>query len=125
MSLRRSGSPTSFWNNVAVGVAGTSNPVELARDADQLAIYATVSGATTLVLEVAHSGAVTAEGNLSNTVVANWGPLYYINSSDAVQLVLAGAGSAALIVPDFAPGWVRLRSTAAATITAGHEVTSG
>lgn len=125
MPLRRSGNPTSLWNNVAVGANGTSNAVELARSSDQLVIYVTTSGATTITLETAHSGAVSSEGVLSDTATTDWGPLYYINTDSPVELVLAGAGSASWIVPDFAPGWIRLRSSAAVTLTAGHEVTSG
>lgn len=120
---RRSGSPISLWNNVAVGVGGTSTPVEVARDTDQLALFITVSAGTTITLECAHSGAIDSEGEFPDANVGNWGALYYTNT--AMQLVLAGAGSVSWIIPDFEPGWIRLKSSAAATITAGHEVTSG
>lgn len=123
MPLRRSGNPTSLWNNVAVSANGTSNAVELARSADQIAIYITVSGATTVSLETAHSGAVTSEGVLSDTATSDWGQLYYIDTP--LQIQFTAAGSVSWIVPDFEPGWIRLRSSNAVTITAGHEVTSG
>jgi len=120
---RRAGSPTAFWNNVAVGAAGTSTPVYLPRGVEQIAIYATVSGATTLTLEAAHHGALTAEGNepSQNNPPSTFYSVQYINT--AVQLVFAGAGSIANIVPDFEPVWIRLRSAGAVTITAGFEVT--
>lgn len=122
-NARRSGSPTSFWNNVSVGVSGVSTAVEVMRDSDQFCVFITSSGATTVSLEVAHSGAINADGTLTDLVVSDWGQLYYINTP--VQMVFSSAGSVAMIVPDFEPGWVRLRSSAAATITAGHEVTAG
>lgn len=122
-NARRSGSPTSFWNAAAVGAAGTSTPVEVMRDADQIAVFITVSAATTVSIECAHSGTVNADGTNTDANANNWGQLYYIDTP--AQMVFASAGAVAWIIPDFEPGWIRLRSSAAATITAGHEVTSG
>jgi hypothetical protein len=122
---RRSGSPDSLWKNATVGVNGKSTAVLLSRATDQLAVYITVSAATTVTLEVAHHGALTPEGNEPNQASppASWFTCYYVNT--AVQIAFASAGSAAIIVPDFEPAWIRLSSSAAATITAGHEVTGG
>ena len=116
---RRSGDKNAFWDNASVGVGGTSTAVELPRGVDNLAIYITVDAATTVSLEVAHSGDITSEGLLPDGNAGVWFPLYYTNI--LVQNVFAGAGSVAILVPDFAAGWVRLKSSAAAVITAGWE----
>lgn len=125
MALRRVGSPTSLWNNVAVGVGGVSNPVLLPREGAQVCVFISVSAATTVSLQVAHHGALTAEGNEANAGTPpdtnSFYTLYYIDTP--IQVAFTVAGKAAIIVPDFEPGWIRLSSSAAATITAGHEIT--
>jgi hypothetical protein len=121
MAARRSGSPTSFWNNVVVSPNGVSNAVEVARRSDMIGIYVTANGATTISVEVAHTGALNADGTTNDANASNWGQLWYTNVE--VKLVLASPGSACLLIPDFEPAWIRLKSSAGATITAGHEVT--
>lgn len=116
---RRAGDINAFWDNVAVGAGGTSNVVELPRGIDHLALWITVSGATTVSLEAAHSGEVTSEGILPDTNAANWAQIVYTNVP--VQHIFAGAGSICLMIPDFEPAYIRLKSTSAVTITAGWE----
>jgi hypothetical protein len=98
MALRRSGSPTAFWDGTTafnqstnpqggtgVTAAGTSRAAFLPRDGESLALFIAVNGATTITLEAAHHGANTAEGN--------------------------------------EPSWIRLRSSQGPlTITAGYEI---
>lgn len=117
--MRRVGDFNAFWNNVAVGIDGVSSAIEIPRAAANLVIYATVSGATTLNVQVAHAGEPNLEGYIPDTPQATWHNLLYTNIP--CQLVFAGAGSAATIIPDIVPGFYRLQSTAAATITAGWE----
>jgi len=123
MAVRRTGSPTSFWNAASVGIGGNSSVVEIPRGAEQIGIYITVSAATTISAQIAHHGVLNPDGTEPDhsTLPTSWFQLYYINTP--VQIVFSSAGSAALIVPDFEPNWIRLSSSAAATITAGHEVT--
>src|SRR5690348_9092143 len=120
---RRVGSPNKFWNNQAVLANGVSSAVILPRGSEQVVINITVSAATTVSLEVAHHGTLTPEGNEpdESNPPSTFYQLYYIDTP--VQVVFTIAGSAALIVPDFEPEWIRLRSSGAATITAGYEVT--
>jgi hypothetical protein len=120
---RRVGSPNKLWNAAVVAPGGTSTAVALPRGVEQVLVNITVNAATTVSLEVAHHGALTAEGNEpdQSTPPATFYQLYYIDT--AVQIVFASAGSAAILVPDFEPAWIRLRSSGAATITAGFEVT--
>lgn len=108
---------------MAASANSVSTAVEVMRDTDQLAIYITSSGATTISLEVAHSGAVNPDGTGSDSNASDWGQLYYLDTP--IQIAFTSAGSLAMIVPDFEPGWIRLRTSAAATLTAGHEVTAG
>lgn len=125
MALRRVGSPTSLWNNVAVLAGGASNVINLPREGAQICIFVSVSAATTVALEVAHHGALTSEGNEPDAGVppasSAFHPCYYINTP--VEIAFTGAGKAAIIIPDFEPDWIRLTSSGAATITAGHEIT--
>lgn len=116
---RRSGDKNQLWDNFAVGVSGVSNVAELPRRIESFAIYVTTSAATTVSVEVAHSGDLNSDGTLSDANAGVWYVSYYLNTP--LQIVFASAGSASMIVPDFVPGWIRLRSTAAATITAGWE----
>jgi hypothetical protein len=122
MAVRRVGSPNKLWNNTAVGVGGTSTPVLLPRGSEQIVFYITVGGATTVSVEVAHHGSLAANGEEpdQSNPPATFFPISYINT--VCNVVFAGAGSAALLIPDFEPAWIRLRSTAATTITAGYEV---
>ena len=121
--VRRVGSPTSFWNNAAVLSNGTSNVVELPRGGEQLAIFVTTSATTNITVQVAHHGALTPEGNEPDhsTLPSTWFNLYYIDTP--CVLTFSGAGSQVILIPDFEPNWVRLLSSGAATITAGHEIT--
>lgn len=67
MANRRAGDKNAFWDNVAVGVNGTSNVVELPRGAEQMVLYITVGAATTVKLQATHSGDVTSEGVLPDS----------------------------------------------------------
>jgi hypothetical protein len=123
MAKRRSGRATAFWNGEAAGANSFSAAVELMRGAENLTIFVSASAATTVSLQVAHSSDTSAEGILKDDSNADWMDVYYLNTP--VQLVLAGAGKAALLVPDFGPGWVRLKTSGAATLTAGYEAATG
>jgi hypothetical protein len=120
---RRVGSLNKLWNNQAVLLNGVSNAVNLPRGVEQVSIFITVSAATTVSLEVAHHGSLTSEGNEpdESSPPSTWFQFYYIDTP--VQVAFTTPGSAVLNVPDFEPEWIRLRSSAAATITAGYEVT--
>lgn len=137
-SFARAGSATAFWDGtstfnqstnpgggVTVSAGGTSKKVIMARGAEQVTLFVTVSAATTVSLEAAHHGALTAEGNepdaSSPPADAAFGTVYYINTP--CSITFASAGTVAMIIPDFEPAWVRLRSSAVATITAGFELT--
>jgi hypothetical protein len=124
MAGRRTGDRNAFWNNAPSGANGVSSVVKLSRGADTLALYITVSAGTTVSLEAAHSGDISAEGTLPDALDASsWAPVMYTNIP--IQHVFSAAGSIVLLVPDFTPAFVRLRSLAAVTITAGYETTSG
>jgi hypothetical protein len=139
MPLRRSGSPTAFWDGattfnqatnprggLAVPAAGTSQAVLIPRGGESLALFIAVSGATTVTLEAAHHGANTSEGNEPDSknppATGSFYAVSYLNTP--VSAVFAGAGTSCVLVADFAPGWIRLRSSQGPlTITAGYEVT--
>lgn len=121
-NMARAGDKNAFWDNAAVLANGNSSSVELSRSADNLAIWITVSGATTISLQAAHRGDMTSEGVHPDANAANWAQVYYL--SDPIQVIFSGAGSAVLLVPDFVPQYIRLNSSGATTITAGWETTS-
>lgn len=139
MATRIHGSPTDFWDGTTVynagtnprggttvGIGGYSAWVNLSRGNDQMLIYATVSAAATLTLEVGHHGAATSDGNEPNaaSAPASSFPLSYINTGTPIQIVAAGAGSFAIQIPDISFQWCRLKTSAAlATVTAGWEAT--
>lgn len=125
MAKVRGGNATAFWNNAAVGAGGTSNAVELSRGTDHLAIYITVSGATTVTLEAAVSQQTSTEGVWTENAGSN-GFATFIdsqNTASPVQYVFSGSGSACIRISDFVPRVVRLKSSAAVTATAGYETT--
>jgi hypothetical protein len=123
MAGRRSGRATALWNNVAAGANTFSNPVEVMRGAENLTIFVSASAATTVSVQVAHSSELSSEGVSPDSSNVDWMDAYYLNTP--VQLVLAGAAKAALLVPDFGPGWIRLKTSAAVTLTAGYEASPG
>lgn len=116
---RLRGDKNQFWNNVATGAVGKSAVADIGRDTDQITIFATVSGATTISVEVAHTGDVTAEGVLPEEDDSIWFPLSYINSGTNTSFVFAGPANAAWVIPDIAFMHVRLSSTNNVTATAG------
>jgi hypothetical protein len=125
MDARRRGSTTAFWNNIAVGSGGVSNEVAVGREITQVAIYVNSSAATTVTIQVAHHGNLDSSGldPDHDSVVRDYHDLVYTNIP--IQLVFASAGKQAVIIPDFEPEWLRLKSSAASTITAGWEATGG
>lgn len=123
MTIRRVGDKNAFWDAATTGAAGVSTAVEVARGLEQFAVYVTVSGATTITVQVAHHGDVTSEGLEPEGNVGVWHDLYYLDT--AISTVFAAAGSRVLMIPDFAPAWVRLKSSASVTATAGWEGTGG
>jgi hypothetical protein len=142
MATRRHGSLTAFWNSTAVtagGAGGTSGVAEIGRNVGDLALYVISGGALTAKIQVAHSGGdvggigtdagpAGSAGSIATAPYDAWFDLYYAGSaaSNLMQVVLAGAGNASLIIPDFSSGWIRLVATAgtAVTVTAGYEVAS-
>jgi hypothetical protein len=101
MAKRRHGNPTGFWNNVAAGAASNSTAVEVPRGMENIAIFITTAGATTIQVQCANSGALSSEGILPDGTPSVWFPLEYLGT--AVSKVFAGAGSACIIIPDFTP----------------------
>ena len=95
----------------------------MSRSIEHLVVYVTTSAATTITLEVAPHSQLTSEGVWPEGATGStWFQL--VNNAvtaSPVQHVFAGAGSAAILVPDFAPGMLRLKTSGAATITAGYE----
>lgn len=142
MATRRHGSLTAFWNNAAAVANGAaSSPAEIGRGADDIMIYLVASAAATVKVQVAHSGRDGPEGQGTDAgptgsggtiAVApydQWFDLFYAGSAAAnqMQIVLAAAGNASLIIPDFSAGWVRLVLVTGTTptLTAGYEIASG
>lgn len=119
MSARLRGDKNQFWDAAAVGISGTSAIVDIGRSVDQITIFVTTNAATTVTVEVAHTGDVSSQGVLPEEDDSVWFPLYYVGGASILGLTFAGAGNGALIIPDIAVMHVRLRSSAAATITAG------
>lgn len=117
--MRLRGDKNQFWNNVVTGAAGKSSVADIGRSTDQITIFATVSAATTISLEIAHMGDISSEGVLPEEDDSIWFPLSYINSGSNTSFVFAAAGSAAWIIPDISFMHVRLSSTNSVTATAG------
>lgn len=113
----RTGDKNAFWDNAAVGAAGLSNIVEIGRGVENIAIFVTASGATTITVLAAHSGDITSQGILPDDSPAGFGAVKYI--VDPLTITFAAAGSQVLLVPDVPFAFIQLQSSAAATITAG------
>ena len=141
MPMRRSGTPTAFWDGTTaynastnpgggtgVTAGGLSKKVRVGRDTDQIAVFIT-NGTTAGVfsLLVAHSGALTADGNEADQSTppadANFMPVFYAGSTTAIATAsLASGGTAVLMIPDWVAGWMVLRSAGGGgAITAGYE----
>lgn len=127
MPPRLRGDVNQFWNNDAVGVNGTSAVVDIGRSVENVLIFVTTNAATTINVQVAHTGDITSQGVLPDGTPATFFNLYRGDAAGGipVSLTFAGAGSQALVVPDLAVMHLRLLSTAAATITAGWLAGSG
>lgn len=133
MASRRYGNRVAFWGSAdpagvitgqAVGVGATSRKVELSQTRG-VVISINTSAATTVSIEVANSSDQYSKDspNQSSDTGENWMPLYLGAGTTAnkVEIIFASAGNAALMVDDLVPGWIRLRSSAAVTISAGFE----
>lgn len=125
--IRRHGQVDGFWGQDGVaeetGASGTSRPVQLGQAVDQFVFYVDVSGATVITVEVAHSGEPAADGTGPEAPAdADYKALYWMDK--AINFTFTGSGSAAIIVPDFTPGWVRLKSSNDVSCLAGWEVSA-
>lgn len=175
MASIRHGSPTGFFDGVTTYGAGSSDASasrnggvavpngpntfsirqEVGRQADNFAFFVSVLGspafATQWVLQVAHSGAITAQTGVnrdpndpsyaaSGGIFADpdsttyvWHDAYYLGTSgtgNSTQIRLdipSGGGSIMSFCPDFNSGWARLRrvdANGAVTVVAGWEIQS-
>ncbi len=118
MATRLRGDKDQFWNNIAVLANGTSNAVDLGRGIEHIVLFVTASAATTISVQVAHTGDITSQGILPDDAPSTWFDLFRSDTGTAVSFAV-GPGSRALIVNDLAVMHMRLLSSAAATITAG------
>lgn len=132
MATRRHGRLDAFYGTAPSTLTTTGAPNALSRkinvgqDVDQVTFYISVAGATTINLLVAHSGGLTADGDepdaSSPPADAFFYPLYYTGTLQ--QVVFAGVGTRALIIPDWSATWIALQSTATTTAIAGFEAAS-
>lgn len=118
MPLKRTGQAKGFWDNASAGSNSTSTEVKLPYNIGKLAVWITSSGSTTISVECCHSGDPVG-GIQPDTNANDWGLLYYLNT--AMQVTFTSSGTVCMIIPDFEPGWIRLRTSSAVTLTAGWE----
>ena len=120
MAGRRS-NPTAFWDDEATGVNTASAVVQVGEGIEMLLLNLTVSAAATISVECALDPPVNSEGIRPDfdPLTATWGPLFYLGT--AISHVFSSGGTAMLIVPDFTPLHLRLKSSANVTATAGYE----
>ncbi len=130
--IRRHGQPDGFWGQYStqiyqnVPASGTSNIVQLGQGTDQFVAYINVNGPTTITVQVAPAGALTSDGSDPNypPPASAFMNLYWNATPINVTFTAPTGGTAALIVPDFAPGWVRLTTTNAVGAICGWEVST-
>jgi hypothetical protein len=120
MAARIRGDKNQFWDNVATGAGGASAIVDVGRSVEQIVLFVTVGGATTISVEVAHPGDQTAEGIFPEGADGSsvWHPFKYANDA-VIAHVFAGSGSVAIALPDVPFQHIRLKSTNNVTATAG------
>lgn len=132
MATRRHGNIAAFYGTAPNTLTTTGAPNALSRkvnvgqDVDQVIFYVSVSGATTVNILVAHSGGLTTDGNepdqSSPPADAFFYPIYYTGTQQ--KLTFAGAGTQAIVIPDWSATWVALQSTATVNAIAGLEASS-
>jgi len=125
MAIRRHGVINGFWGFDSItkentGVNGTSRPQFFGFAVDQIALFVQADMPTDITVQVAHTPALTSDGVNPSDVPTNWGDLYYINTGTAVTMSMV-SGTRVLIIPDFVPGWVRLKSSNDVGCLAGWE----
>lgn len=126
-----------------VGVTGSnsfSKIAEIGHSADDFAIYISVTGSpafvTDWVLQASHSGGWTSEGVYQDkdSLAQSFHDAWYLGTTGTGNSTLikisipSGGGAIMSIIPDFSPGYVRLKRTdanGAVTVTAGWEIASG
>lgn len=119
------GDQNAFWvpggsganNGTAVGAGGVSSAVRIAR-VENLVIWVASSGATTITVQVAHSGDVSAQGIDPDDSAGVWHNLYY--GTQIQTVTFTAAGQQAIIIPDVSFEWLRLSN-----LTAGVNLTAG
>jgi hypothetical protein len=134
MPARLRGDKNQFWDAVAAGGGSFSSVVDIGRSIDNVLIFMTTGAATTITVQVAHEGDVTSEGLLPDqpsTDTYTWFDLYRADVTDpttaagVVKITFAGAGSGALLINDLSAAMhLRLKTSGAATITAGWQAAS-
>ena len=126
--IRRHGQPDGFWGSGTTkeltGVNGASRAVALGQATEQFVFYVAVDGATTIKVQVAHSGEPSADGTGPQPPASSaYQDLYWVTTQ--VQFTFSGAGAIASTIPGFAPGYVRLVSSNSVNCLAGWEVSAG
>lgn len=120
------------------GSGSVSKAIEIGRGGDNFSFYVRVTSApafaSTWLLQVAHSGDPSVEGNVDVDPSTNayvWHDAWYLgtsgsgNSTRIEVTVPSGGGAVMSFVPDFAAGWARLKRTDTngnVTVIAGFEV---
>ena len=152
MSALRHGKATGFFDgtstynastnlgggvNVPAGPSTFSAPQEIGRSADNFSFYVQVTSApafaTQWVLQAAHSGSFSSEGVFADpdSTAYVWHDAWYLGTvgsgnSTFIRIdIPSGGGAVMSLVPDFTPGWVRLRradTNGAVTVIAGWEL---
>lgn len=137
--LRR-GSRVAFWGtinastNAATGVTVNANDVSSAvlvgRETNMFCWYVSSSGASSFQLQVAHVGEFSAQGIVPDPddITKVWHDLWYIGNSNVGNstpnvITFTASGAIASLIPDFEPGYVRLKCLTGTTVTviAGFE----
>jgi len=128
--IRRHGQPDGFWGSgttaEATGASKPSRAVQLGQATEQFVFYVKVDGATTITVQVAHSGEPDSDGEgVGGRAPADsaYQNLYWTDKP--ITFIFSGSGSSATIIPAFTPGWVRLLSSNNINCVAGWEVSSG
>lgn len=141
--IRRQGEPNSFWGTAtqsgvvsargivdtyvvaytkeATGVNQLSRAARLGQAVDQLCVFMSVDNPTTITVYVAQGNQPTVEGVDMDVEdqPSTFYPLYW--QTTQMKYTFSTAGQAAFIIPDFAPGWIALESSANVNALCGYE----
>ena len=108
---------TNLWSNISVGSNGTSNPASVGSATSVCVFISNTGGSSTTITVQASGGGTPSAGENADLTGSTWFD-YDRGEAGTNTLTVASGANIAFDLSPFAPPYIRLKSSAATTLTA-------